>query len=162
MNNIKYLFLDVDGTLTDGNIYISSSGELFKAFNVKDGYAIHDILPSYNIEPVIITSRKSKIVEQRCNELGIKHCYQGYSNKKNLFMDLMCKFGIPFIDEKYISTAYVGDDINDIESMKLCSVICCPANSCNEVKEIADYVSPISGGNGAVRDCIEFLIKNNT
>lgn len=71
--------MDVDGTLTDGKIYMSSSGELMKAFNIKDGYALAH-LREYGIEPVIITGRESEIVNQRCKELGIKDLYQGINN----------------------------------------------------------------------------------
>ena len=73
--------MDVDGTLTDGKIYMGSSGELMKAFNIKDGCGIHDIAIPNNITPVIITGRESKIVLNRCKELGITEVYQGISNK---------------------------------------------------------------------------------
>ena len=73
--------MDVDGTLTDGKIYISAEGECMKAFNVKDGYAIHELLKQHGIEPVIITGRKSEIVAQRARELEIRQVYQGVGNK---------------------------------------------------------------------------------
>ena len=77
---IKMLVMDVDGTLTDGKIYMGSDGEVFKAFDVKDGYAIAH-LHEVGIIPVIITGRKSKIVENRAKELNIKEVYQGVSDK---------------------------------------------------------------------------------
>ena len=73
--------MDVDGTLTDGKIYIGNEGEVFKAFDVKDGYAIHYMLPMYDITPVIITGRDSVIMEKLCAEIGIKLLFQGVSDK---------------------------------------------------------------------------------
>ena len=70
-DKIKYLVMDVDGTLTDGKIYMGTSGEILKAFDIKDGYGIHDMLIPYGITPVIITGRSSKILENRCRELSI-------------------------------------------------------------------------------------------
>ena len=81
MKNIKMLVMDVDGTLTDGKIYVGSQGEVMKAFNVKDGYAIARILPDLGIIPVIITGRTSSIVEYRAKEIGITELYQGVSDK---------------------------------------------------------------------------------
>ena len=76
MKKVKYLIMDVDGTLTDGKIYMSGHGEAYKAFNIKDGYGIHDIAIPAGIIPVIITGRSSDIVLQRGSELGIKDIYQ--------------------------------------------------------------------------------------
>ncbi len=86
--NIKYLVMDVDGTLTDGKIYMGNSGEVMKAFSVKDGCGIHDILIPSGITPVIITGRKSDIVLNRCNEIGINEVYQGISNKIDKLSDV--------------------------------------------------------------------------
>ena len=79
--SIKLLVMDVDGTLTDGHIYMGPDGEVMKAFDVKDGYGIAHILPRYGIIPVIITGRRSQIVERRCAELGITELYQGVGDK---------------------------------------------------------------------------------
>lgn len=78
---IKFFIMDVDGTLTDGKIYMGNDGELCKAFCIKDGCGIHDILIPAGIRPIIITGRKSKILENRCKEIGIKELYQGVANK---------------------------------------------------------------------------------
>lgn len=86
---IKYLVMDVDGTLTDGKIYIGNEGEIFKAFDVKDGYAIHYILPKYGITPVIITGRNSAIMEKRCAEIGIELLFQGVSDKIAVLRDVI-------------------------------------------------------------------------
>lgn len=151
--NIKLLILDVDGTLTDGKIYMGASGELMKAFNIKDGCGIHDILPRYDILPAIITARKSQILENRCKELNIIHLYQGISNKKDKMDELISNLGYTCDN-----VAYMGDDINDLSSMEKASIVGCPSDAVSEVVSIADFVSSHVGGNGAVREFIEWLV----
>ncbi len=110
LDHIKYFIMDVDGTLTDGKIYMGSNGELCKTFDVKDGYGIHGMLIPTGITPIIITGRKSDIILQRCIELDILEVYQGISDKafflKNIISDLS-------------KVAYIGDDINDLMCMNL-------------------------------------------
>jgi len=158
MENIKYLVMDVDGTLTDGKVYIGNDGEVFKAFDIKDGCGIHDILIPVGIIPVIITGRSSKILENRCKELGITEIYQGVSNKLNKLQEILNNS-----NSSANSVAYIGDDINDLECMKVIKntggIIGCPADAVKEVLEIADFVSSKKGGNGAVREFIEWLIN---
>lgn len=154
---IKYLIMDVDGTLTDGKIYIGDSGEAFKAFNVKDGCGIHDILIPAGIVPVIMTGRRSKILENRCIELGIKNLFQGIGDKAETTGDFLksCK-------ADYDNVAYIGDDINDIPCMELVNknggLTGCPADASKKVTDICAFVSSRNGGEGAVRDFIEWLL----
>lgn len=146
--------MDVDGTLTNGKIYISNDGEIMKAFNVKDGCGIHDIAIPAGIIPVIITSRVSDIVDKRCKELSIDKFYQGVSNKVEK---------LKTISDNFSELAYIGDDINDLSCMQLIKeaggIIGCPADAVQEVLDIADFISKKNGGCGAVREFIEFLIK---
>ena len=96
MNKIKLFVMDVDGTLTDGMIYMGARGELFKAFNIKDGAGINLILPKYDIVPVIITARQSEMLKERCAEIHISELYQNCTDKlaklreiaKNIMLDL--------------------------------------------------------------------------
>ena len=88
--------MDIDGTLTDGKIYIGFSGEVMKAFDVKDGYAIHDLLPKHNIVPVIVTGRTSVIVENRAKELGIQELYQGIHDKTKILNQIIEKYKVSF------------------------------------------------------------------
>lgn len=151
---IKYLVMDVDGTLTDGKIYMGQNGELVKAFNIKDGLGIHDILPSLGIIPVIITGRQSKILENRCREIGIEKLFQGVHEKDSCLVKIASDFR---------EVAYIGDDLNDLTVMSVIKksggIVCCPADAADEVKNISDYVCHRSGGDGAVRECIEWLRK---
>lgn len=153
---IKMLIMDVDGTLTDGKIYMSRNGEIMKAFNIKDGMGIRDILYKFQITPVIITGRKSEIVTNRCREIGITDVYQGVNDKLEI---------IRVLREDLSAVAYIGDDINDLGCMKevkgVGGIIGCPADAVDEVKEIADYIAPHVGGDGAVRDFIEWILEKS-
>lgn len=153
--------MDVDGTLTDGKIYIGSGGEMFKAFDIKDGYGIHDILPEYGITPIIITSRESKLVEERCRELNIRHIFQGCHDKKEKLIEIADALHIePNKDGRYADVAYIGDDLADLPAMSLCQYRGCPSDAAEEIKAVCDYVSGRAGGDGAVRDYIEWLTKS--
>ncbi len=149
--------MDVDGTLTDGKIYIGNDGELFKTFSCKDGLAIQDILPKTDIVPVIITGRNSKILENRCKELRIDKCYQGIRNKTAVLDEILGT------EHTYANVAYIGDDLNDLPCMQTVKngggLIGCPADATKEVISIADFVSAKNGGNGAVREFIEWLLS---
>ena len=154
MGKIKLLVMDVDGTLTDGRINMGENGEVYKSFNIKDGYAINEMLPAAGIIPAIITGRTSSIVSNRARELHIAEVHQGQHNKLNTLMELMCKYKC-----KKENVAYIGDDILDIVCMRECGVVGCPNDSCRQVLDIADYIAPHRGGDGAVRDFIEWLIE---
>lgn len=159
--NVKLLILDIDGTLTDGKIYIGNNGEEFKAFNIKDGLAIKHVLPKYNITPIVITGRRSKIVENRCAEIGVRYCYQNCSDKIRVLREVANQFGIvKGENEKYSGIAYIGDDVNDIECMYTCDLVGCPADAIDEVKNIADFVSKKDGGYGAVREFIDWIVQS--
>ncbi|MCD7836145.1 MAG: hypothetical protein LUG83_05795 [Lachnospiraceae bacterium] len=105
---IQYLVMDVDGTLTDGKIYMGNDGEVFKAFSIKDGCGIKDIAIPAGIIPIIITARESNIVLLRCKELSISEVYQGIRNKFELLSNLISDFS---------TVAYIGDDILDLQCM---------------------------------------------
>jgi 3-deoxy-D-manno-octulosonate 8-phosphate phosphatase (KDO 8-P phosphatase) len=154
MKNVKYLVMDVDGTLTDGKIYMGNSGETCKAFNIKDGCGIHDIAIPAGIIPVIITGRKSDIVLNRCKELGVVDVYQGVTNKIEKLREITDDLSV---------VAYIGDDLNDVSCMELVKVsggiVGCPRDAVKKVYDIANFRAEHEGGDGAVRDFIEWLIE---
>lgn len=157
---IKLLVMDVDGTLTDGKIYMTTQGELFKAFDTKDGCGIHDLLPKAGIVPVIITARESNILTNRCRELDISYCYQGCRNKIAKLQEVADALDVlPNQKGIYEEIAYIGDDIPDIPCMCKCGLVGCPANAAKEVKKISNFISIYNGGEGAVREFIEWIIK---
>lgn len=156
--------MDVDGTLTDGNIYMSDNGELFKAFNIKDGCGIHDILPQYSIIPVIITARTSKILTNRCKELDIIECHQGCKQKYDKLISILADYSSKDGTEYSLkNVAYIGDDILDLKCMIPIKadggLAACPSNAISEVLACCDYIAPHKGGEGAVRDLIEYIIN---
>ncbi len=150
---IKLLVMDVDGTLTDGKIYMGENGEVMKAFNIKDGYAIAHLLPEMEIIPVIITGRESKIVANRGKELGITELYQGVGNKLAQ---------LKIVAEKYNATpeeiAYIGDDLNDLECIEYCGVTACPSDADKNLKYSVNYVCQSDGGTGAVREFVQYKL----
>lgn len=149
--------MDIDGTLTDGKIYMGAKGEVVKAFDIKDGCGIKLLLPKNNIIPAVITARKSQILEKRCQELGIKELYQDYFEKTIALKEIQRKTNIALNE-----MAFIGDDLPDVpcaETIKKHGgTVMAPANAIQEIKRIADYVSFFKAGEGAVRDCIEHLL----
>ncbi|MDO4801166.1 MAG: HAD-IIIA family hydrolase [Prevotellaceae bacterium] len=154
---IKYLIMDVDGTLTDGMIYMDEDGEMMKAFNIKDGYGIAVMLPQRGITPVVITGRWSEIVTERCKELKIKHCFQDVKDKLETLHKFLSKQGGTLSE-----CAYIGDDLNDMPCMKCVKesggITACPSDAVEDVKRFVDFVSTNKGGCGAVRDFIDNCI----
>lgn len=155
--SIKLLVMDVDGTLTDGKIYMGPDGEAMKAFDVKDGYAIAHMLPEMGIVPVIITGRESQIVANRAKELGITELYQGVSNKLDQLKKVAEKYSTPPEE-----LAYIGDDLNDLECIEYCGFSACPNDAVEEIKNAVDYVCKYDGGRGSVRCIIGALGRLNS
>ncbi len=149
---IKMLVMDVDGTLTDGRIYIGANGELMKAFDVKDGYGIVQARDS-GIIPVIITGRESEIVKARAKELKITELYQGVDDKLTKLKEVAEKYNVTAQE-----IAYIGDDLNDIECIEFCGVTGCPADAVDEVIQKVHYLCKCDGGKGAVREFIGNII----
>ena len=155
--------MDVDGTLTDGKIYMGVDGEAFKAFDIKDGYALHTLLKEHGISPVIITARKSPMVEHRCKELGVTEIHQGIMNKLDCLKGILEKYSSA--DQQYdlSNVAYIGDDLLDLQCMRPISeaggIAGCPSNAVKEVIAACSYVAPNRGGEGAVREFAEYLIN---
>ena len=156
MKDIKFLILDVDGTLTDGGIYLSDEGVQFKKFNAKDGMGIRRAI-SKGIEVGIIShSYSSKMIDDRANMLGLKYVYVGGKPKLQDVNEWLSELGLGRNE-----VAYMGDDINDLDVMKLVGCTACPADSSEEVLEISQKVMKKNGGAGAVREFIdEHLLKN--
>ena len=153
VKDINTIFLDVDGTLTDGKVFLDNGDNEFKAFNVKDGLlVVAAIKMDYDI--IIMTGRKSEVVARRAAELGIEEYYQGVRNKKQALKKLMKEKEIT-----YNNLAYLGDDLNDLPVMKEARFAGCPADAAEEVKEISDLISEFKGGEGAVREILTHLLK---
>ena len=151
--DIKILILDVDGVMTDGRINVNDQGEESKTFNVKDGYGIRLLLDA-GIDVAIITGRHSKSVEHRARDLGIKMVYQGVADKRSVCMKLL--------EERQFTSdqaCFIGDDIPDIPLLKSVGLPVAVADAVKEVREIARYITEENGGNGAVREVCELILK---
>jgi len=150
---IELIVIDVDGTLTDGKIYYSNSGDEIKAFNIKDGLMIK----SWNRlgkKSAIITGRVSKIVERRAGELDITYVKQGIRNKKEALDEIIKELNIT-----YSEVAVIGDDMNDLSMLKLVKKSFAPYDANSYVYDYVNYPLKKNGGEGAVAEMIEFLLK---
>jgi len=154
MKKITILVMDVDGTLTDGKIYMSENGELMKVFCIKDGYAIRNILPEHGIVPIFLTERESMIVANRAKELSVNFVFQSVKDKFALLKHIISENKVTFEN-----IAYIGDDLSDIACMKVCGLRGCPSDAADEIKCYVDFISSKEGGKGAVREFIEWIIK---
>ena len=152
LQKIKLLALDVDGVLTDGTIYISPAGEVFKGFNAKDGMGISCALRN-NLQIAVITGRQSPIVERRCEELGIKLFMQGVKDKRLALQKMAQELGLTREE-----IAYMGDDLNDIPAFKASGLNLVPADGSIEVLAVADIITKAKGGRGAVREAITMIL----
>lgn len=153
VRHLKWLIIDVDGTMTDGGVYYDENGNELKKFNTKDAagiFAAHQA----GINLVVLTGRSCKATEKRMRELKIKYLFQNVKDKEQFVLDFMKKYEI-----RKDEIGYVGDDLNDYLPMQLTGYIACPADSCMEIRKIADYISGVDGGDGAVRDIIARILQ---
>jgi 3-deoxy-D-manno-octulosonate 8-phosphate phosphatase (KDO 8-P phosphatase) len=151
--NITTVVLDVDGVLTNGDIILMPGMQPVRKMNAKDGYAMQ-LAVRNGIRMAIITGGRSPEVKERLQGLGITDIYLGASSKMESYEDLkMC------YDLKDDEILYMGDDLPDYDIMKLVALAAAPQDAAPEIKAVADYVSPINGGKGCVRDVLEQLLK---
>lgn len=151
-SQIKALFFDVDGVLTDGRIIYDDTGKEIKHFNVKDGYIISH-LKKAGILVGIITGRDSKVVSNRAAELKLDFCHQGITDKHSVFEKL-----VDFYKLKKKQVAYVGDDINDLRTLSACGLSSCPADALRYVKSRVDMITEVKGGQGVVREVADLIL----
>jgi 3-deoxy-D-manno-octulosonate 8-phosphate phosphatase (KDO 8-P phosphatase) len=150
---VTTVILDMDGVLTDGSLLITPDGEWVRKMNIKDGYILQlAVKKGYRV--IVITGSSSVPVEKRLNRLGINMVYQNVKDKMMLLKTLMAEHGFSSAE-----ALYMGDDIPDLDVMKACGLSCCPADSSRDILAIADYISPVKGGEGCVRDVLEKLMR---
>lgn len=151
---IELLVIDIDGTMTDGKIIYSNSGEELKNFHVRDGFGLVYWTKKLNKKAAIITGRSSRIVENRAKELGFSHYKQGVHNKLEVLDEILEELNLT-----YSNVAVIGDDINDIAMMKKARLSFCPSDASHYVKDTAKFICKCEGGNGAVREMIEYILR---
>lgn len=150
---VKGFVFDVDGVLSDGGILVMENGDQLRTFSTKDGYAIQlAVKRGYPI--AIITGGQSSGVKKRLEWLGIRDVFIGVSDKKQVLDEWLDKNELTLTD-----ILYMGDDIPDFENMSRVGLAACPADAVEEIKEVSAYISPKNGGQGAVRDVIEKVMK---
>ena len=150
--DISHFILDVDGVLTDGSLLLIE-GSLARKMNTRDGYAMQ-LAVKKGYEIIIITGGNNPTVESRLKGLGLKHVYSGVEDKLSVLESISD-------DVDLTKSIYMGDDMPDLQVMQKVALPCCPANACTEILEVAQYVSPLNGGEGCVRDVIEKVLKLN-
>lgn len=153
MSNIKLLVLDVDGVLTDGGLYIDDDGKPSKKFNVKDGLGIK-LAQRFGIQVAILTGKTSGVVQHRADELGIEHVIQGSGDKGADITTLAQRVGVSLEE-----TAMIGDDLPDLPAFAVVGYPIAVGDASSVAKDAAQHVTAATGGNGAVREAIEHLLK---
>lgn len=151
--DIQLLILDVDGVLTDGSLFLSDDGQELKRFNTKDGAAVRWWLRAGR-QMAWISGRESSAVSQRGQDLGVEHVYQHILDKVPVYEKLLAELGIAAEN-----TAYIGDDLMDLPILNRCGFAIAVADATEEVREMADLVTQLPGGRGAVAEAVRFLLK---
>lgn len=150
---VKAFVFDVDGVLSDGNILVTEQGDQLRSFNIKDGYAMQlAIKKGYPM--AIITGGRSDGVKKRMEGLGIADVFLSVNDKSAVLREWLSDNELTHAD-----ILYMGDDIPDLNNMKLAGLPVCPADAVEEIKAVAAYVSCCNGGKGAARDVIEKVMK---
>lgn len=149
---VRLVALDVDGTLTDGRLYIGADGEAMKAFSVRDGFGLR-LLREAGIHVAIITARNSPIVQTRAAELRIEDVRQGVADKAQALRALCGERGVDPHD-----CAFMGDDWPDLRALSSAGLAAAPSDASAEVRRRAHWVSTLPAGAGAVREFCEFVL----
>ena len=151
--NIKAFIFDVDGVLGSDKVLLHPNGDMLRTMNIKDGFAMHyAVRKGYKI--AIITGGASELVKDRFVKLGIPDVYMNSHNKMDDYNHFLEKYG--FTNEQIL---YMGDDLPDYEVMKIVGIATCPANAVEEIKSVSKYISDKEGGEGAVRDVIQQVLR---
>jgi 3-deoxy-D-manno-octulosonate 8-phosphate phosphatase (KDO 8-P phosphatase) len=154
LSNIKFVLMDLDGCLTTGHIIYSSSGEDIKMFHTHDGYGITRG-KSFGLKFAVISGRSSAVNKLRTEKLKIDYLFENINDKLIPFEQLKKTY-----DLKNYEFAYIGDDVFDIDLLNKVGFSACPANAVEEVRKVVDYICKNKGGNGAVREIIDLILKS--
>ncbi len=150
--SIKLVITDVDGVLTDGGMYYSDKGDVMKKFHARDGMGV-TLLKKQKIPTIIITKEKTKIVKEWSKKMSIDHLYDGIQNKSLLLEKIIQKYKI-----QAKNIAFIGDDINDVQLLKLVGLSASPKDGISEAKNISNYVCKNIGGSGAFRELANLIL----
>jgi 3-deoxy-D-manno-octulosonate 8-phosphate phosphatase (KDO 8-P phosphatase) len=154
---IKLLLTDNDGVLTDTGVYYSSKGEELKKFSIRDGMGVERLKELVNVETGIITGETSGSVRKRAEKLKITKLFLGAKQKHFILPKILKDNNL-----KKENVAFIGDDVNDVEILKLAGLSAAPSDAMPEIIKIVDYVCKNKGGNGAFREFAELIISLKT
>ena len=153
VRKIHLIVLDADGVLTDGLIHVDHRGVETKTFHTRDGLGLR-LWMTLGYEVGIISGRASMVLQHRARELGIVHVIQGCRDKRHAFGELLADVGLVASQ-----AAVMGDDLPDLPMMTLCGYPMAVADAAEEVRAVAEFVTTLPGGRGAVREAVEHLLK---
>ena len=153
LRRIKLLSLDVDGILTDGGIYYADDGNSFRKFNAKDGVGVNRLMKT-GIDVVIISAGAPGAIEHRARRMGIKHVFTDVGDKLSVLRELSDRLGIEMAD-----VAHMGDDVIDLEIMEAVGFSFTASDAVDEVLDYADIITKNKGGEGAVREVCDLLLR---
>ncbi|MEY4704339.1 MAG: 3-deoxy-D-manno-octulosonate 8-phosphate phosphatase KdsC [Nitrospirota bacterium] len=152
LQRIRLFATDVDGVLTDAGMYYAESGDEWKKFNTRDGMGIK-LLQKAGIITAIVTQEQTKLVARRAEKLMVPELHQGVMDKLSLVREMASRHGLTLSQ-----VAYIGDDINDLETLKAVGFSATPADGMPQVVAVVDYICQKKGGEGAVREIIEMIL----
>jgi 3-deoxy-D-manno-octulosonate 8-phosphate phosphatase (KDO 8-P phosphatase) len=150
--DVRVVFFDVDGVLTDGGLYFSEAGESLKRFHTLDGHGIK-LLQQAGITPAVVTGRDSPALRLRLRALGVLHARFGTEDKRPAAEDILASLGL-----QWHQAAAMGDDWPDLPMLRRAALACAPANAHAEVRAVAHVVTQARGGDGAVRELCDLLL----
>ncbi|MBM3401438.1 MAG: HAD-IIIA family hydrolase [Bacteroidetes bacterium] len=153
LKHIKAFIFDVDGVMTNGMLLVTESGEFLRQFNIKDGYALQ-LAVKRGFKLAVLSGARSKGVEHRLRGLGVQDIYLGLDSKTDAYHEFIDKNGL--LPEQVL---FMGDDIPDLELMKMAGLAVCPADAVEEIKAVSHYISPKNGGDSCVRDIVEKVLR---
>ena len=152
--NIKILLTDVDGVLTDGGMYYTSTGDAMKKFHTRDGMGVN-LLRKSGIPTIIVTKEKTKMVRSWAKKMNVSHIYDGILQKEKILKEICKKYSVTSSQ-----IAYIGADINDIELLKKVGFSVTPNDGILDAQNIVDYICKKKGGDGVLREVADIILHN--
>jgi 3-deoxy-D-manno-octulosonate 8-phosphate phosphatase (KDO 8-P phosphatase) len=153
-SQIRFVFTDVDGVLTDNGVYYSAEGELLKKFSIRDGMGVERLRIHAGIETGILTGELSASVKRRAEKLNITEVHLGVKNKLQKLEEILISKNL-----RSGEVAFIGDDVNDLDVMLKAGISACPNDAMEKIKQIARFQCKENGGHGAFREFAEWLIE---
>lgn len=156
LQQIRLFATDVDGVLTDAGMYYSETGDELKKFNTRDGMGLK-LLQKAGLITAIVTQERTKLVARRAEKLAIPELHQGVMDKLAIIREMADRYGLSLKQ-----VAYMGDDVNDLEALRAVGFSAAPADGMPQVHAVVDHVCEKNGGEGAVREIVEMILKAQT